>query len=121
MELITKLGIDVKILLAQIVNFLILLFVLKKFVFGLVLRKLDERREMIDIRIRAKQEQHGGLSTIDQRVLPAPRSSAVREADTQIRPALSTPPKMSFETLPRRVEVDPHPSLTARSIGQGLR
>lgn len=47
MELISKLGIDAKILVAQIVNFLILLFILKKFVFGLVLQKLEERRAMI--------------------------------------------------------------------------
>ncbi len=47
MELISKLGIDVKLLIAQIVNFLILLFVLKKYVYGPVLEKLEQRRGMI--------------------------------------------------------------------------
>lgn len=47
MELITKLGIDWKLLVAQIINFAILLFVLKKFVFGPVLQKLEQRKAMI--------------------------------------------------------------------------
>lgn len=47
MELITKLGIDWKILIAQVINFLVLLFVLKKFVFGAVLAKLEQRKGMI--------------------------------------------------------------------------
>ncbi len=47
MELISKLGIDPKLLIAQVVNFLILLFVLKKFVYGPVLEKLEQRRGMI--------------------------------------------------------------------------
>lgn len=47
MELISKLGIDAKILIAQVVNFLILLFVLKKFIYGPVLEKLEQRKQMI--------------------------------------------------------------------------
>lgn len=47
MELIAKLGIDAKILIAQIVNFVILLFVLGKFVYGPVVEKLEQRRGMI--------------------------------------------------------------------------
>jgi F-type H+-transporting ATPase subunit b len=47
MELISKLGIDWKLLVAQVINFLILLFVLKKFVFGPVLAKLEQRKGMI--------------------------------------------------------------------------
>ncbi len=47
MELIAKLGIDAKILIAQVINFLILLFVLKKFVYGPVIAKLEQRRGMI--------------------------------------------------------------------------
>ncbi|EKD63711.1 MAG: hypothetical protein ACD_51C00224G0008 [uncultured bacterium] len=47
MELIEKLGIDLKLLLAQVVNFLILLFVLKKLVYKPVLKMLDTRKNMI--------------------------------------------------------------------------
>ncbi|MDP2642335.1 MAG: F0F1 ATP synthase subunit B [Candidatus Peregrinibacteria bacterium] len=48
MELITKLGIDVKLILAQIVNFVIILIVLKKFAYGPILALLDKRKKMIE-------------------------------------------------------------------------
>ncbi|MCX6733401.1 MAG: F0F1 ATP synthase subunit B [Candidatus Peregrinibacteria bacterium] len=47
MELISKLGINLGMLAAQLVNFLLLLFILKKFVYGPVLEKLEQRRNMI--------------------------------------------------------------------------
>src|SRR3989338_11410320 len=47
MELIEKLGIDWRLLLAQIVNFLILLFVLTKFAFRPLIKMLDGRAEKI--------------------------------------------------------------------------
>lgn len=48
MELLTKLGIDLKLLLAQIVNFLILFFVLKKLVYKPLLGLMDKRKKMIE-------------------------------------------------------------------------
>ncbi len=48
MELITKLGIDWKLLVAQIVNFTILLVVLYKFVYGPVLAMLEKRTKTIE-------------------------------------------------------------------------
>ena len=48
MELLNSLGINAKLLIAQIVNFLILLFVLYKFAYGPVLRMLDERTKKIE-------------------------------------------------------------------------
>jgi F-type H+-transporting ATPase subunit b len=47
MELIAKLGVDWKLLLAQIVNFGIVLTVLYVFVYRPLLRLLDDRRERI--------------------------------------------------------------------------
>ena len=44
-ELIHALGIEWKIIIAQIINFTILLFILAKFVYNPVMRLLDERRE----------------------------------------------------------------------------
>lgn len=43
-----SLGIDVKLLLAQIVNFLVLLVVLKKFLYKPLLKVLDERKKKIE-------------------------------------------------------------------------
>lgn len=48
MELFTKLGIDLKLLLAQIVNFLILFFLLKKLVYKPLLGLMDKRKKMIE-------------------------------------------------------------------------
>lgn len=48
MELIDKLGIDLKLLLAQIVNFLILLFILTKLIYKPILNLLDKRKKMIE-------------------------------------------------------------------------
>lgn len=47
MDLIDKLGIDLKLLLAQIVNFAILLFILTKLIYKPLLKVLDDRKKMI--------------------------------------------------------------------------
>ncbi len=47
MDLLAKLGIDWGLLLAQVVNFTILLGVLTAFVYKPILRLLDQRREMV--------------------------------------------------------------------------
>jgi len=47
-ELFSNLGIDWRLLIAQAVNFLLVLFLLKKFVFGKVIRHLEERRNRIE-------------------------------------------------------------------------
>jgi len=46
-ELIRKLGIDWKLLVAQIVNFVILLFLLKKFLYKPLINLMNKRREKI--------------------------------------------------------------------------
>lgn len=48
MELLTQLGIDWKLLLAQIVNFLILLFILYKFLYHPILEMLEKRSAKIE-------------------------------------------------------------------------
>lgn len=50
------LGIDYRILIGQIINFLILLFVFKKFVFGPVLARLDSRRLTIETSLKKAEE-----------------------------------------------------------------
>ncbi|KKQ70436.1 MAG: ATP synthase F0 subunit B, F-type H+-transporting ATPase subunit b [Candidatus Peregrinibacteria bacterium GW2011_GWC2_39_14] len=48
MELIEKLGIDWKLIIAQIINFGIVLFLLYKFAYKPVLSALDKRKNMIE-------------------------------------------------------------------------
>lgn len=47
MELIEKLGLDWRLLLAQIVNFFLLLFILRKFAYKPILEALQRRRDRI--------------------------------------------------------------------------
>jgi len=47
MDILGKLGINGKILLAQVVNFFLLLYVLKRFLYGTLLRILQERENKI--------------------------------------------------------------------------
>lgn len=47
MELIKNLGINVPLLIAQIVNFFLLLFILQKFVYKPVLKLLDDRKQTV--------------------------------------------------------------------------
>jgi F-type H+-transporting ATPase subunit b len=55
MELITKLGIDWKLLLAQIVNFLIVLGVLYRFLYRPLVKHLADRKERIDRSLQEAQ------------------------------------------------------------------
>lgn len=66
MELLGKLGIDGKLLLAQIVNFFILLYVLRRFAYKPVLRLLDERREKIEKGIKDADEAHKKLISAEE-------------------------------------------------------
>ena len=48
MEALAKLGIDTKLLIAQVVNFVLLLLILKRYAYKPVLRMLDERSKKIE-------------------------------------------------------------------------
>ena len=52
MELLSKLGIDWKLLLAQIINFVILLFVLRKFLYKPVIKMLEDREKKIETSLK---------------------------------------------------------------------
>jgi F-type H+-transporting ATPase subunit b len=60
-ELLTKLGIDWKLLIAQIVNFLVLLFVLWKFAYGPILAMLEKRQKKIEKGLADADEAHKNL------------------------------------------------------------
>ena len=60
-ELLTKLGIDLKLLVAQIVNFLILLLVLYKFAYGPIVAMLEKRQKKIEKGLKEAEEAHKKL------------------------------------------------------------
>jgi len=66
MELLAKLGIDWKLLVAQIINFFILLVVLYKFVYKPVLGLLEHRSQVIEKGVRDAKESEEKLRKIEQ-------------------------------------------------------
>lgn len=55
MEILNKLGIDWRLLIAQIVNFLVLLFLLNKFLYKPIIKILDQRTQKIDKSLKLAQ------------------------------------------------------------------
>lgn len=78
MELLQKLGVDWRLLLAQIVNFTILLTVLTLFVYRPLLRLIDERRE----RIRKSMEDADKIAH-EKEALARARQEALRTIDQE--------------------------------------
>ncbi|MDD5489734.1 MAG: F0F1 ATP synthase subunit B [Candidatus Moranbacteria bacterium] len=66
-ELLTKLGIDWKLLIAQIVNFLVLLFILWKFAYGPVLAMLEKRQKKIEKGLADADEAHKKLAESEEK------------------------------------------------------
>lgn len=67
MEIIAKLGIDWRLFVAQIVNFAILLLVLRRFVYRPMLAFLEERAERIDKGLKDADAAQKKLSEMEQR------------------------------------------------------
>lgn len=65
MDLIDKLGIDLKLLIAQIVNFAILLFILTKLIYKPLLKVLDDRKKMIAKSVDDSKKIEDRLSAIE--------------------------------------------------------
>lgn len=85
-ELIHKLGIDGKLLVAQAVNFLILLWLLKKFLYRPILELLRNRRAVIEESARNADRIAEELWHIEQRKA-AELEQAKRQADALIQEA----------------------------------
>lgn len=66
MELITKLGVNLNVLLGQILVFVILFFLLQRYVFGPVLNLLEKRRKMIEKTAEDSQNAEKLLADIEK-------------------------------------------------------
>lgn len=66
MDLIDKLGIDLKLLIAQAVNFLILLLILTKLVYKPILKLLDKRKKMIEQNVEDTKKIEERLTKIEE-------------------------------------------------------
>jgi F-type H+-transporting ATPase subunit b len=67
MELLNNLGINGSLLLAQLINFGILLFVLYKFAFGPVLKMLEDRTKKIEKGLKDAEASHKKLAEISEK------------------------------------------------------
>lgn len=67
MELINALGLNVKILLAQLINFGVLVFVIYKFAYGPIMKVLDERQAKIEKGIDDANEAGKKLVEIEEK------------------------------------------------------
>lgn len=56
MEIISTLGIDAKLILAQVINFLILFFILKKLIYKPVIALLEKRKSMVEQSVHNSQK-----------------------------------------------------------------
>ncbi len=79
MELLTKLGIDWGVLIAQLINFVILIVALTYFVYKPVLRLLDDRRE----RIRKAMEDAKSIEN-QKRELDQFKAEQLRKVDQEV-------------------------------------
>lgn len=92
-ELFSQLGVDPKLLLAQGVNFLILLVVLTKFVYKPLMKTVEERRKKIELGVKGgemaveviKQAEKAGLGKIKEAGLQAVAIISEAEKNAQKR------------------------------------
>ena len=66
MEIFEKLGIDVKLVIAQLVNFFILLYVLKRFAYKPVLKILEDRERKIEKGLKDAQSAEKRLHEMEE-------------------------------------------------------
>lgn len=67
LELFAKLGIDWKLLIAQIINFLVLLFILYKFAYGPILAMLEKRQKKIEKGLKDADAAHKKLAESEEK------------------------------------------------------
>ncbi len=102
MEILAKFGVEGKILLAQVVNFLVLLYVLRRFAYQPLLRYMEERSQKIAAGLRQAEDAVKTLKAAETehaRIL----SEAREEAARTIRKAEATA-KAEREAFLKRAE-----------------
>ena len=97
MDLIHKLGIDWKLIIAQIINFAILLFILYKFVYHPVLAMLDKRSRMIAKGLEDAKKSEELLKNIEEE-----RIAKLNEAERKVG-ALLNQAKVDAETMKKSI------------------
>ncbi|MCL5783857.1 MAG: F0F1 ATP synthase subunit B [Patescibacteria group bacterium] len=93
MEILNQFGIKPVLLIAQGVNFLLLLFILKKFLYKPILKVLDERKQKIADSLKNADEIEKKLGQISQEREEALRKAA-KDAEVILQEATQTADKI---------------------------
>jgi len=102
-EIFEKLGIDARLLIAQIVNFVLLLIILQYVAYKPILKMLKERTEKIDKSLRQAQKIEEELKNTEETKLSEIKK-AKEEAQRIIKEAYEISEKKSLETIEKTKE-----------------
>jgi len=112
-ELISKLGINWQSLLFQVINFLILLYVLKRFVYGPIIKVMEERKKrveasvakaaQIDAQLERTQEDRQAVLLRAQEEAQVVREKANQDAE-RIRARKIDETKLEIEELIKKAK-----------------
>lgn len=67
-NILTSLGIDWKLFVSQTIAFVILLAILTKFVYPILIRSIDQRRDKIEAGLKEAQESHEAMEKAEVRI-----------------------------------------------------
>ena len=99
-EIFEKLGLDGKLIIAQVVNFVLLLIILQKLAYKPVLKILKERSEKIEKSIKQAEKIEKELKNTEETKL-VEIEKAKEEAQKIIKKAIESSEKKSQETVER--------------------
>lgn len=102
MEILNEFGVDIRILFAQIVNFLIIFFILKRYAYKPVLELLKNRKKAIQEGIEKAEEARLMLEKAETR-----EKEVLKNAQSQARKLLEETEKQRKESL-EKTQVETH-------------
>jgi F-type H+-transporting ATPase subunit b len=100
MEALHSLGIDGRLLIAQIINFVILLLLLKKFLYGPLVKMLDTRSEKIKRSLESAEKIENDLKNTEER-----NRKALAEAQSEAKKLIADAKKSAEEESLKIIEV----------------
>lgn len=99
MEALESLGIDWKLLVAQVINFLILFLLLRKFLFGPIVNMLSQRKEKIAQGIKDSEEATNRLEKASEET-----KKLISDASSESEKIISQAKKEIAEQTQKRIE-----------------
>jgi len=100
MEALHSLGIDGRLLIAQVINFVILLLILKKFLFGPLVSMLDKRSEKIKQSLKDAEKIENDLKNTEAR-----NQATLVEAQIEAKKLIADAKKSAEEESLKIIEV----------------